>query len=227
ALDSMVAAGAKRVLIVGSGTTDYVVPDDVELVYTDVAFGPQTRFVADCHDLPFADETFDGVLAIAIFEHVADPGRCASEIHRVLSPKGRIYAATPFMQPVHMGRYDFTRFTYLGHRRLMRGFDSLKDGMALGPGSTFGWALEYYLLSFSDNLNVRRFLRTAGLLLSVPFKITDRILQRKEGSLDAAGGLFFYGEKREEPISDRELMTMYRGRDQVYEDMSKDVRSHF
>ncbi len=227
ALEDMIRSGAKRILVVGSGASAYQVPDDVEVVYTDVAFGAQTRYLCDCHDLPFADETFDGAIVVAVFEHVADPYRCAEEIRRVLVPEGRIYSATPFLQPVHMGRYDFTRFTFLGHRRLLRGFDALKDGMALGPGSTAAWAIEYFLLSFSDSVDVRRYLRTIGMVVTVPFKFADRLLQHKEGALDAAGGLFFYGKKRAEPISDRELMRLYRGRDQVYDDVDSEVRKHF
>lgn len=33
-----------------------------------------------------------------------------------------------------MGVYDFSRFTYLGHRRLFRQFDDVQSGMCGGPG---------------------------------------------------------------------------------------------
>ena len=33
-----------------------------------------------------------------------------------------------------MGRYDFTRFTDLGHRRLLRKFEEVERGPIVGPG---------------------------------------------------------------------------------------------
>ncbi len=44
------------------------------------------------------------------------------EIHRVLKDDGIVYADTPFMQQVHEGAYDFTRFTLSGHRWLFKNF---------------------------------------------------------------------------------------------------------
>ena len=51
----------------------------------------------------------------------------------VYKDDGLVYADTPFMQQVHMGRYDFTRFTYLGHRRLFRKFEEIDSGAVSGP----------------------------------------------------------------------------------------------
>ena len=79
--------------------------------------------ICDANDIPFENGSFDGVVLQAALEHVADPYRCVEETHRVLKEKGLVYAETAFMQQVHGGRYDFTRFTRLGHRRLFRRFD--------------------------------------------------------------------------------------------------------
>jgi ubiquinone/menaquinone biosynthesis C-methylase UbiE len=67
--------------------------------------------VADGHQLPIADGSVDGVWIQAVLEHVLDPSIVVQEIHRVLTPGGVVYAETPFMQPVHEGAYDFTRFS--------------------------------------------------------------------------------------------------------------------
>jgi len=45
----------------------------IELVETDVAFGPRTAVICDAHRLPFENASFDGVVAQAVLEHVADP----------------------------------------------------------------------------------------------------------------------------------------------------------
>jgi ubiquinone/menaquinone biosynthesis C-methylase UbiE len=51
----------------------------------------------DASALPFADDTFDLVLAIEVFEHFADPDAALSELARVCS--GTLVASVPF-EPV-------------------------------------------------------------------------------------------------------------------------------
>jgi SAM-dependent methyltransferase len=50
--------------------------------------------VGDVQDLPFADESFDCVLAAWMLFHVRDLDRALGEIARVLRPGGRLVAAT-------------------------------------------------------------------------------------------------------------------------------------
>jgi SAM-dependent methyltransferase len=211
------ALPSARILVVGAGNKRYADLPNVRYVYTDVILGEGADYVCDLHDLPFPDESFDAVIAVAVLEHVADPFRCASEIARVLRPGGYVYSVTPFMQQVHMGRYDFTRFTFLGHRRLFRHFTQVKAGMALGPAGALAWSLEYFCLSFFTSPVTRKYVRVAVKLATAPIKYFDRILARREGSLDAAGGVYFFGTKADRPISDRELLKFYRGRDVIYD----------
>src|SRR5262249_1364123 len=56
---------------------------------------PTTDVLAVGQRLPFRDASFDGLLSIAVLEHVRDPFACAAEIHRVLKPGGRAYVAVP------------------------------------------------------------------------------------------------------------------------------------
>ncbi len=52
---------------------------------------PGIKFVhADAHNLPFKNASFEIVTAIETLEHLIDPGRALSEIHRVLKPKGHL-----------------------------------------------------------------------------------------------------------------------------------------
>ena len=67
----------------------------------------------------------------------------------MLKGRGVVYAETPFMQQVHMGPYDFTRFTHSGHRRLFRRFEEVESGAVCGPGMALAWAYQYFLLSFA------------------------------------------------------------------------------
>lgn len=101
--------------ILGKGLDTLLSYPQINLVETDVSFGPRIILVCDAHDIPFEDSTFDGVIIQAVLEHVIDPYRCVEEIFRVTKKDGLIYSEIPFMQQVHGGRQDFTRFTYLGH----------------------------------------------------------------------------------------------------------------
>jgi len=71
--------------------------------------------------LPFADESFDAVLSLAVLEHVRDPFKCAQELMRVLKPGGNIVADVPFLQPVHGYPNHFYNMTRTGLTSL---FDS-------------------------------------------------------------------------------------------------------
>jgi Methyltransferase domain len=198
-----------RLLVIGAGERQTY--DHPNIVYTDVAFGPLVSCICDAAALPFADGYFDGVLAVAVLEHVADPYKCVDEIRRVLSNGGLVYAETPFLQPVHMGAYDFTRFTYLGHRRLFRYFDDIESGCALGTGASFAYLLPHLLVGLSDARPYWRVAKLVGLLAAFPIKQVDRWILKRRSAYDASAGTYFYGRKRAAPISDREVLRMYRG----------------
>lgn len=86
--------------------------------------------VADAHALPFADGSFDAVVAIEVFEHLRDPVLATSEILRVIRPNGSVFITIPFMFRVHGDPYDFQRFTAGGLESLFEDhFDCRIDPM--------------------------------------------------------------------------------------------------
>ncbi len=182
------------------------------LVETDVSYGPNTTVICDAHEIPFADESFDLVIAQAVLEHVLDPFLCVSEMHRVVKINGLIYAETPFMQQVHGGKYDFLRFTHLGHRRMFRKFNEISSGVVAGAGSALVWSLKYFLTSFANNKKTDRILSYGGTFLFFWVKYFDLILNKSKGSIDAASGFYFLGRKEKDYLlSDKELLSSYRG----------------
>ncbi len=208
-----------RVLILGCGITPGIGSTallnhpSIEVVETDISWGPRTVMICDAHDIPFADGSFDGVVAQAVLEHVMFPHRCVEEIYRVLGPQGLVYAETPFMAQVHGGQYDFTRFTDLGHRCLFRGFREIDRGLVCGPGMALSWSYEYFLSSFTKTKLMRKLVRLFARLTAFYLKYFDYLLIHSPGAMDAALGLFFLGQKLETPVDYRELLKAYRGAD--------------
>jgi ubiquinone/menaquinone biosynthesis C-methylase UbiE/uncharacterized protein YbaR (Trm112 family) len=209
-------AGASKILVIGCGNLGQGMEaltkhSSIELVETDVSWGQRTQMICDAHDLPFVNDLFDGVIIQAVLEHVVDPYRCVAEIHRVLKKDGIVYAETPFMQQVHMGCFDFTRFTHLGHRRLFRHFSEIDSGAVNGPGLALAWSYQYFLLSFAQSKLTRKLIRAFARLTAFYLKYFDYLLLNKPGAFDAAAGYYFIGQKSDSILSDKELLELYRG----------------
>lgn len=205
-----------QVLVVGGGEVGqgfeiFVADPSIDLVETDVSLGSRTGVICDAHVIPFDNESFEVVIAQAVLEHVVDPYRCVEEIHRVLKPHGLIYIETPFMIPVHFGRYDFTRFTQLGLRRLLRQFDQIEGGATGGPGMALAWSYRYFLISFTDKKVLRALLWAWSGMTSFFLKYFDYLLLDKRGALDGAANYYFIGRKEGNLLADRDLIALYNG----------------
>ncbi len=205
-----------RVLIIGgavagSGLDFDKIPDGIILVESDVSFAERTNLICDAHDLPFKDETFDGVIIQFVLEHILEPGRCVAEIHRILKKDGLVYSDTPFMQQVHAGRYDFMRFSHLGHRRLFQHFSEIKSGASCGAGSVLVWSYCYFLQSFFTNKTLGQIAYSFGALTGFWLKYFDYFFIDKPTAFDAASSYFFLGRKSEAILSDKDLIAGYKG----------------
>jgi SAM-dependent methyltransferase len=193
----------------GKGLAELLRNPAFTFIDTDVYFSSRVSVVADAHDLPFQDGSFDAIICQAVLEHVLNPQRCVSEIHRVLKDDGIVYAETPFMQQVHLGAYDFNRFTMLGHRYLFRNFEHEASGVCCGPGMALAWSISYFFRSFFTSR-----LSEVAVRWIIPFfifwlKYLDYFLLRRPASSDAASGLYFLGRKAAAAIPDREIIRMY------------------
>jgi SAM-dependent methyltransferase len=209
--------GRQRLLVVGGGTVGVgfealLRQPDLEVVETDVFLGPRTQVVCDGHDLPFRDGSFDAVVCQAVLEHVADPPRVVAEIHRVLAPDGLVYSEIPFIQQVHEGALDFTRYTHTGHRRLFRHFDEIWSGAVCGPGMALAWSLRYFVIAALGRREGARLVvgRVVRVLTSWLLWF-DGLLANRPGGLDGASATGFLGSRRGSPIPDREIVAGYRG----------------
>lgn len=197
-----------KILVIGAGERRF--PCDA--TYTDVAFANGISCICDSHDIPYPDNTFDAVIADSVLEHVCDPQRCVAEYTRVLKPRGFVYAVTPFLQPGHLGAYDFTRFTHLGHRRLFRQFDEVASGRSGGPVYAAIHLFREQLQCLTDHHHLKSLLRLIGLLITYPIRYLDPLFSRNAQSYNSACAFYFLGRKREAPIPDREIIKQFRGR---------------
>ena len=195
----------------GQGMEFFLGKKSITLIETDVFFSPRTSLICDSHDIPFIDQSLDGVVIQAVLEHVVNPFRCVEEIYRVLKDKGLVYAETAFMQQVHSGRYDFLRFTMLGHRRLFRNFEEIDSGAVCGPGMALAWSYQYFLLSLTKSRSIRTLLAAFSKFTSFYLKYFDYLIIDNPGSLDAASAYYFMGQRSNSTFSDQELLKIYRG----------------
>jgi SAM-dependent methyltransferase len=191
---------------IGQGMKELYSDADLRIVAFDIYHSPHTHFVADAHDIPLRDECCDGVVIQAVLEHVLEPERVVAEIWRVLRPGGRVYAETPFMQQVHEGAYDFTRFTESGHRYLFRQFDRVDSGASGGPGTAFIWSVDYLIRSLFRS-------RTAGKIAKLCVfwaRYLDRLVPEAY-AIDSASGVYFLGTKSTCSIAPKEAVAHYLG----------------
>jgi SAM-dependent methyltransferase len=203
----------QRILVVGAGDAGRLFEvDGAEWVLTDVVSFPGIDVLCDAQELPFENETFDAAIAIAVLEHVPDPNQAAGEIYRVLRPDGLVYAETPFLQQVHMGAWDFTRFTALGHRRVFRMFDALPaETVVAGPASSLAWALHGVVVAaIGRNRLLWRAAHHGANFLFFWLPYLDPIFARG-GASDAACGTAFLGRKRATAVPDDEIIASYAG----------------
>ena len=136
-----------RILIIGGGSEgkgmdeffEYVSALNIKVESLDVYISDNIDIVADAHYLPYCDSFFDIVISQAVLVHCFEPSTVVQEIYRVLKEGGTVYAETPFLQSVHEGAYDFTRFTHSGHRWLFKEFTEIDSGPIAGifSGSLF------------------------------------------------------------------------------------------
>lgn len=200
-----------NVLIIGGGTIGHGMnyfyeSPKVKLISFDVFASDYTQFIADAHKIPLPDEYFDCVIIQAVLEHVLNPVKVVSEIYRVLKKEGLVYSEVPFLQQVHEGAYDFTRFTESGHRYLFKHFEKIKSGVLLGPGTQLLWSIEYFFRSIFRS----RVIGKAFRLLFFWIQFFDKIISN-EYAIDNASGTFFLGRKINKVMSCEEIIKHYQG----------------
>lgn len=211
-------SSSSRVLVIGGGKQRFWLDNllgngkSIKVIYSDIDVNADIDLICDGHDLPFTDNTFDAVVTTAVLEHVLYPERVVSEIHRELKINGKLYSELPFMQQVHEGAYDFTRYTHSGHRRLLNGFNEIESGMVAGPGTVMVWTIENFVLAFFSNHMIRTASKAGVRLLFFWIKYFDYFLKNRPEAMDGASCTYFLGSKFEGKIADSQKSKHIMGR---------------
>ena len=119
-------AAVRRALVVGAGDDPYRrrLPHAQTYVRVDLVRRPgRTDVVADAAALPFADASFECVVASEVLEYLPEPAKFASESRRVLADRGLAVITVPFVFHDH---HDYWRPTRRALTELFRDYSSVR-----------------------------------------------------------------------------------------------------
>src|SRR3989338_7141495 len=92
----------------------------------DIEYHEEVRIVGDVHKLPLKDNSQPAVLCTEVLEHCYSPQDAIHEMHRFLTPGGKLILTTRFLFPIHFAPHDYFRFTKYGLEYLCRNFSHIR-----------------------------------------------------------------------------------------------------
>jgi SAM-dependent methyltransferase len=160
-------------LEIGSGLSRDYRPN---VVYTDIAALPTVDVVCFGDRLPFDDDAFDGIICLAVLEHVPDPFAVAAEMARVVRPGGRMVIDWPFLQPVHGYPHHYFNATEEGARETFKRIGGLDVESFTPPHMHPAFTLHWFLQEWASRLTGEqqeefRGLTVADILSSTPVEM--------------------------------------------------------
>lgn len=200
----------RRGLVVGSGERVGRIEErfpHVEWTSADVDLSYGAVLAADATELPFADSSFEVVIAEMVLEHVVDICAAANEIQRVCAVDGLVAVTIPFCFPWHGVPFDFFRCTPSGLRALFRFTDLVYLGIGQGPGSALAYSADAFLVNSARRRYARMALAFTSRFAFGWLKFLDRVgARRGGGAFASAGSLTYIGMRRESKLQAPELV---------------------
>ena len=147
--------------MINQNSVDYKIMDVVPDYNPDI--------VGDIHNMPFADNSLEAIICMAVFEHIENHLKAAKELYRVLKPGGYCLVQAPFLYYYHpeKGYYnDYWRFTPDSLRMLFKDFSNFE--MHNIRGAFAAWV---YLSPFG---RIKTFMIMANLV--------DKIFEKAESN---------------------------------------------
>lgn len=181
--------------IVNLGSGPFKLND--EIINLDISKYSGVQVIADIHHLPFKDNSIDGLINIAVLEHIRDPDVMIEESYRVLKKGGCIYSIMPFIQGYHASPSDYQRYTSQGIQTLHKNFKCIDTGIYAGPTSGFLWILHEWLsILFSfGSMRLYKIFYFIFMMLLWPIKFLDILLEKYPMATNIASSHYFLGRK--------------------------------
>ncbi len=135
--------------------------------------------IYDGRNIPFAQESFHGVICTQVLEHVLHYEALLIEIARILKPKGYFLLTAPFVWEEHEQPYDFTRFTRFSMEELMTrtGFEIVRYDQTAGYLGVLAQMASAYLYDIANRPSYL-WNMTVTVLLCAPVQIVGMLLQK-------------------------------------------------
>lgn len=183
-------------LIIGSGITRYE-----DAVHLDIDDFPGVDVVGDAHHLPFADNSFAGVVCEVVLEHVRAPREVIAETWRTLAPGGHAFFIVPFLFPYHGHPADFNRWTHEGLAQSFAAFEPVTVGIHAGPCSAMVNLLSEWGYVVSGMQYPRGYTLIKGGLTAAlfPLKFADLAVNRFPEAHRLASTLYVHAKKPQPP----------------------------
>jgi len=181
-------------LSIGGGPTR----PDPKLINLNIGPFPNVDIVADAHELPYSSDSVDAIYCEAVLEHLENPSRAVEEMFRVLKPRGKVIAITPFMQAFHGYPYHFQNFTVIGHSLIFSraGFRVLESGTCVGPTFTLVDVIFVFIREYFPKL-IRLPFKVAWKLIGACLVPLDNVLARSSLAHVMASTTYVLAEKPE------------------------------
>lgn len=130
-------------------------------------------------NIPFEDNSFDGVLCTQVLEHVENLDMLLAECNRVVKMGGGFVVSVPFLFREHEQPYDFRRFTSYGLILALEqnGFQVSLCLKCLSPIETIATIFSVYI---NNNIGQKNkfLLIISGLLMTLPALILSKCFAR-------------------------------------------------
>ncbi|MEO5951017.1 MAG: class I SAM-dependent methyltransferase [Chloroflexia bacterium] len=179
--------------------------DLANVIRMDVTLTPYSDVVGDAHALPFKPGTFDFIFSQAVIEHLRNPFLAAQEMFDALRNGGYVYGDCNFVFAYHGYPHHYFNASEQGLEEAFSQFEKLRTGVApyQMPSFALNMVLGTYLnkMGPSDDPQVQVYRDLVQRLLEQPLMNYD-VLFTEEAALYVAAGVFFFGRKSVEGLSD-------------------------
>ena len=182
-------------LNIGSGKTKI----DVRVKNMEISSGVGIDYIGSVEDIPASGEKFDVIISQEVLEHVKNPWKAMSEIHRVLKKGGKAYIQLPFTIGFHPCPNDYWRFSKEGIEELVLSSDMkiIESGITVGSATGFyRIAVEFFAILFSIPLPmIYRAVKAFFSIVLFPIKLLDPLFNLSKERDRISGGFYVICEK--------------------------------